>query len=113
MPNYCAHCPSRAILLYDLIFCVLSYFNELLLDSFFLLHSHLPLLVPSLSSVSSAERYFLYIDDAVDGILLTIDHTPNGCSEVYDVVTGEPAKIQSVIDLLSSALDKEATVVIN
>ena len=60
---------------------------------------------------SSFERDFTHIDDVVDGVLLSLDHTPNDCSGVYNIGTGETVMIQSVVDMLATAFNKEATFV--
>lgn len=56
----------------------------------------------------SVYRDFTYIEDVVDGIMSALDHTPSGCGEVFNIGSGLPHSLETLVSLLEKELAKKA-----
>ena len=57
-----------------------------------------------------ASRDHVYVGDAVNGIALSINHTPkDNCNEIFDIGSGQkPVFMDTVFMLLTDAMTKKA-----
>ena len=60
------------------------------------------------SSSHSVHRDFTYIDDAVDGILLAMNHLPFHCGEVFNIGHGRPHSLETLVGHLEEELGRRA-----
>ncbi len=60
-----------------------------------------------------ASRDYVYVGDAVNGIALSINHTPkDACNEIFDIGSGqEPVVMDTVFMILTDTMTKKAQAV--
>ena len=65
----------------------------------------------SFSPSHSLMRDFTYVNDTVAGVLAALDHTPLQCGEVYNVGSGCPTPLHTMLQLLQQELNITSTIV--
>ena len=65
----------------------------------------------SFSPAHSLMRDFTFVNDTVAGVLAALDHTPLQCGEVYNVGSGCPTPLHTMLQLLQQELNITSTIV--
>ena len=65
----------------------------------------------SFSPSHSLMRDFTYVNDTVAGVLAALDYTPLRCGEVYNVGSGCPTPLHTMLQLLQQELNITSTIV--
>ena len=67
--------------------------------------------VPVFNSSKPLLRDFTFINDTVNGVLAALNHTPSCCDEVYNVGSGRPLTLDTLLEYLELELNSTAEIV--
>ena len=67
--------------------------------------------VPMFNSSQPLKRDFTFVNDTVGGVLAALRHTPTRCGEVYNVGTGRPLTLDTMLKHLEGELKTPAKIV--
>ena len=67
--------------------------------------------VSMFNSSRPLKRDFTFVNDTVGGVLAALNHTPTKCGEVYNVGTGQPLTLNTMLEYLEEELNTPAKIV--
>ena len=67
--------------------------------------------VPMFNSPQPLKRDFTFVNDTVSGVLAALRYTPTRCGEVYNVGTGQPLTLDTMLKHLEEELQTPAKIV--
>ena len=69
--------------------------------------------VPMFDSAQPLMRDFTFVNDTVGGVLAALDHVPTRCGEIYNIGTGRPLTLNTMLKHLEEELQTSAKIVSN
>ena len=67
--------------------------------------------VPMFNSSQPLMRDFTFVNDTVGGVLAALNHAPTRCGEVYNVGTGRPSTLNTMLKYLQEEMNLSAKIV--